>query len=166
VVVGAASALGGQLLKTVQPDVKSQLGCSTVGQMGFMIMQAGLGFFGAAITHLILHGFYKAYQFPASGSRVAHESPTKSKSSGSTGPVGVAVIALVITGYMVWWRRRPPGAFGPPPKMGSLLRTVPIPLIGGFVVLLVLLPTLGVAFVAYLVLERLFRLVRRPAPAH
>ena len=74
--VGAASALGGKLLKSVQTDVKSKLGCSTVGQMGFMIMQAGLGFFGAAITHLILHGFYKAYQFLSSGDGVEHNSPT------------------------------------------------------------------------------------------
>ncbi len=93
VVVGAASALGGKLLKTVQTDIKSALGCSTIGQMGFMIMQAGLGFFAAAITHLILHGFYKAYQFLAAGEQVSHESP-KTKSSGSTGIVGIAVIAV------------------------------------------------------------------------
>jgi len=89
--VGAASALLGKLLKTVQTDVKRRLGCSTVGQMGFMLMQAGLGFFGAAITHLVLHGFYKAYQFLSSGSRVSHEHPTKD-ATGSTGPVGAAVI--------------------------------------------------------------------------
>jgi NAD(P)H-quinone oxidoreductase subunit 5 len=89
--VGAASALLGKLLKTVQTDVKGRLGCSTVGQMGFMIMQAGLGFFGAAITHLVLHGFYKAYQFLSSGSRVSHEHPA-TDATGSTGPVGAAVI--------------------------------------------------------------------------
>ncbi|MCQ4334490.1 oxidoreductase [Natronomonas sp. F2-12] len=94
VLVGAASALGGKLLKTVQTDVKGTLGCSTVGQMGFMIMQAGLGFFGAAITHLVLHGFYKAYQFLASGSRVAHKSPANAKPTGSIGAAGVAVIAV------------------------------------------------------------------------
>ena len=94
VLVGATSALLGKLLKTVQPDVKGKLGCSTVGQMGFMIMQAGLGFFGAAIAHLILHGFYKAYQFLTAGSRVDHESPTKQRSDGSVGALGVAVIGL------------------------------------------------------------------------
>ncbi len=73
--VGAASALGGKLLKSVQTDIKTKLGCSTIGQMGFMIMQAGLGFFGAAITHLILHGFYKAYQFLSSGDAVEQNSP-------------------------------------------------------------------------------------------
>jgi len=92
VVVGAASALGGKLLKSVQTDAKAKLGCSTVGQMGFMIMQAGLGFFAAAITHLILHGFYKAYQFLSSGSQVAHESPTSADSGGSAGLAGATVI--------------------------------------------------------------------------
>jgi NAD(P)H-quinone oxidoreductase subunit 5 len=92
--VGGASALLGKLLKTVRTDVKGKLGCSTVGQMGFMIMQAGLGFFGAAITHLILHGFYKAYQFLASGSRVEHESPTEAETADSGGFVDVAVIAV------------------------------------------------------------------------
>jgi NAD(P)H-quinone oxidoreductase subunit 5 len=89
--VGAASALLGKLLKTVQTDVKRRLGCSTVGQMGFMLMQAGLGFFAAAITHLVLHGFYKAYQFLSSGGRISHEYPT-TDATGSTGPVGAAVI--------------------------------------------------------------------------
>jgi NAD(P)H-quinone oxidoreductase subunit 5 len=77
VAVGAASAGGGKLLKSVQTDIKGKLGCSTVGQMGFMIMQVGLGFFGAAITHLILHGFYKAYQFLSSGGQVERGSPSE-----------------------------------------------------------------------------------------
>jgi NAD(P)H-quinone oxidoreductase subunit 5 len=95
VVVGATSALLGKLLKAVQSDVKSELGCSTVGQMGFMIMQAGLGFFGAAITHLVLHGLYKAYQFLNSGARVEHTGPAESESRG-TSLGGVA--AVLVTG--------------------------------------------------------------------
>jgi NAD(P)H-quinone oxidoreductase subunit 5 len=100
--VGAASALGGKLLKTVQTDLKRQLGCSTVGQMGFMIMQAGLGFFGAALTHLILHGFYKAYQFLSVGEGVEHTSPTTS-ATGSLGPVGlVATVLTAVAGGAVF----------------------------------------------------------------
>ncbi len=104
-VAGATSALGGKLLKTVRTDVKTELGCSTVGQMGFMILQAGLGFFAAAVTHLILHGFYKAYQFLASGSRVAHEAPTEHADTPRAGPVGVVVILLtaVAGGALFAW---------------------------------------------------------------
>ncbi|GAB3310410.1 proton-conducting transporter membrane subunit [Haloplanus salinarum] len=93
VALGAASAILGKLLKTVRTDVKGKLGCSTVGQMGFMLMQAGLGFFGAAITHLVLHGCYKAYRFLGSGEGIERESPTKRTARGSTGAAGVAVIA-------------------------------------------------------------------------
>ncbi|WP_423999244.1 proton-conducting transporter membrane subunit [Haloarcula salina] len=93
-VVGAGSALTGKLLKTVQTDVKRKLGCSTVGQMGFMIMQVGLGFFGAAVTHLILHGCYKAYQFLSTGSSVEQRGPTDEGARRSTGVVEVAVTAV------------------------------------------------------------------------
>ena len=93
VVVGAASALAGKLLKTVRSDVKGELGCSTVGQMGFMIVQAGLGFFAAAVTHLVLHGFYKAYHFLSAGDEVERTAPTE-HGSGETGVAG-AVIVLV-----------------------------------------------------------------------
>ncbi len=93
VAVGAASALGGKLLKSVQPDIKGQLGCSTVGQMGFMIMQAGLGFFGAAITHLILHGFYKAYQFLSAGEAVTQTSPKATAAK----PRSLTAVGFVVT---------------------------------------------------------------------
>jgi NAD(P)H-quinone oxidoreductase subunit 5 len=95
--VGATSALLGKLLKSVQVDVKTRLGCSTTGQMGFMIMQAGLGFFGAAITHLVLHGCYKAYLFLSAGEEVEHTSPETTHGTGGTGgvgPVGLAVTAV------------------------------------------------------------------------
>ncbi len=95
VLVGAASALSGKLLKSVQVDVKTRLGCSTVGQMGFMIMQAGLGFFGAAVTHLVLHGFYKAYLFLSAGEEVEHTSPADTThATARVGSVGLVVTAL------------------------------------------------------------------------
>ncbi|RJX49665.1 proton-conducting transporter transmembrane domain-containing protein [Halonotius pteroides] len=100
VAIGAASALGGKLLKSVQPDIKGQLGCSTVGQMGFMLMQAGLGFFPAAIAHLILHGFYKAYQFLSSGGAVEHTTP-QSVSDHTVGFNGVgSIIVTLATGLL------------------------------------------------------------------
>lgn len=98
VVIGAFSAIGGKLLKSVRSGVKNQLGCSTVGQMGFMIVQAGLGFFAASITHLILHGVYKAYLFLSSGERVTNAPPPSRTSSqqaiGSLGRLASAVIAV------------------------------------------------------------------------
>ena len=66
-VIGIATALLGTLWKLMQSDVKRMLACSTMGQMGFMLAQCGLGLFPAAVAHLVWHGMFKAYLFLASG---------------------------------------------------------------------------------------------------
>lgn len=77
-VIGGLTAIIAQFIKLIQVNVKQKLACSTIAQMGFMIMQCGLGLFNAAIVHLILHGFYKAYLFLSSGEEVQHTKPEKS----------------------------------------------------------------------------------------
>ena len=69
-IIGGLTAIIAQFTKLIQVNVKQRLACSTIAQMGFMIMQCGLGFFSAAIAHLILHGFYKASLFLSSGEEV------------------------------------------------------------------------------------------------
>lgn len=66
-VIGLVSAMLGTLWKLMQSDVKRMLACSTMGQMGFMMLQCGLGLFGAAVAHLVWHGMFKAYLFLSSG---------------------------------------------------------------------------------------------------
>jgi len=68
--IGAASVLLAALAQLVQSDVKRGLAASTVAQMGFMLVQCGLGFFAAAMAHLALHGLYKASLFLGAGSAV------------------------------------------------------------------------------------------------
>ncbi|ELZ24297.1 NADH dehydrogenase (quinone) [Halosimplex carlsbadense 2-9-1] len=97
VAVGALSALLGQALLLVQTDVKRKLGASTMAQMGFMILQCGLGFFAAAIAHLVLHGFYKAYLFLSSGEAVEQTAPKAAKDDRLT-LAGVAVGLLTAVG--------------------------------------------------------------------
>jgi NAD(P)H-quinone oxidoreductase subunit 5 len=77
-IIGGFTAIIAQFTKLLQVNVKQKLGCSTIAQMGFMIMQCGLGFFNAAVVHLILHGFYKAYLFLSSGETVEYSKPEKS----------------------------------------------------------------------------------------
>lgn len=77
-IIGGFTAIIAQFTKLLQVNVKQKLGCSTIAQMGFMIMQCGLGFFNAAVVHLILHGFYKAYLFMSSGEEIAQTTPEKS----------------------------------------------------------------------------------------
>lgn len=66
--IGLATAILGSTLMLIQSDVKRALGYSTMGQMGYMIMECGLGAFALAIYHLIAHGIFKATLFMSSGS--------------------------------------------------------------------------------------------------
>lgn len=66
--VGLLSAILGALWMMVISDVKRSLAFSTVSQMGYMMLQAGLGAYKAVIAHLILHGLFKAYKFLSAGS--------------------------------------------------------------------------------------------------
>lgn len=68
--LGSLSALFGAAA-LVQGDVKRGLATSTVAQMGFMVMQCGLGFHAAALAHLVLHGCYKACLFLGAGSALS-----------------------------------------------------------------------------------------------
>jgi NAD(P)H-quinone oxidoreductase subunit 5 len=74
-IIGGVAAIVAQFTKLLQVNVKQKLACSTIAQMSFMVMQCGLGFFTAAITHLILHGFYKAYLFLSAGEEIKNTLP-------------------------------------------------------------------------------------------
>ncbi|APX91093.1 oxidoreductase [Brevirhabdus pacifica] len=62
-VVGLFTAIVGSVLMLTQHDIKKSLGYSTMGQMGFMIMECGVGAFSLAIYHLIAHGMFKGTMF-------------------------------------------------------------------------------------------------------
>ncbi|MBN2872813.1 MAG: NADH-quinone oxidoreductase subunit L, partial [Halothiobacillaceae bacterium] len=66
-VVGLFTAVIGSILMLTQNDIKKSLGYSTMGQMGFMIMECGVGAFSLAVFHLIAHGMFKATMFLSSG---------------------------------------------------------------------------------------------------
>lgn len=62
-VVGSLTAILGATMMLTQNDIKKTLGFSTIGQMGYMIMECGLGAFSLAVFHLIAHGLFKATVF-------------------------------------------------------------------------------------------------------
>jgi len=62
-VVGTLTAILGASMMLAQNDIKKTLGFSTIGQMGYMIMECGLGAFALAVFHLIAHGLFKATVF-------------------------------------------------------------------------------------------------------
>ena len=70
VVVGAVTLLFGALIGCAKDDIKRALAASTMSQIGYMVLAAGLGPAGYAfaIMHLLTHGFFKAGLFLGSGS--------------------------------------------------------------------------------------------------
>lgn len=67
-VVGGATALVASLVMLTQSTIKVQLAWSTIAQMGFMLLQCGLGAFTSAFLHIVAHSLYKAHAFLSSGS--------------------------------------------------------------------------------------------------
>ncbi len=70
VVVGAITLLFGAIVGCAKDDIKKTLAASTMSQIGYMILAAGLGPIGwaFAIFHLVNHGFFKAGMFLGAGS--------------------------------------------------------------------------------------------------
>jgi NADH-quinone oxidoreductase subunit L len=70
VVVGAVTLLFGAIIGCAKDDIKKALAASTMSQIGYMVLAAGLGPAGYAfaIMHLLTHGFFKAGLFLGAGS--------------------------------------------------------------------------------------------------
>ena len=70
VIVGAITLMFGAIIGTAKDDIKKALAASTMSQIGYMILAAGLGPIGYAfaIMHLLTHGFFKAGMFLGAGS--------------------------------------------------------------------------------------------------
>jgi NAD(P)H-quinone oxidoreductase subunit 5 len=68
--VGLATALLAGLVMLTRISIKVRLAWSTVAQMGFMVMECGLGLYTLALLHLIGHSLYKAHAFLAASTAV------------------------------------------------------------------------------------------------
>ncbi len=71
VIVGSFTALFASLIMLTQTSIKRFLAYSTIAQMGFMMLQCGLGAFALAVLHIVAHSLYKAHAFLSSGSIVS-----------------------------------------------------------------------------------------------
>ncbi|MCS7312421.1 MAG: NADH-quinone oxidoreductase subunit L [Acidobacteria bacterium] len=67
VAVGLATALYAAVVAVAQTEMKKVLAFSTISQIGYMFVGAGLGAYVAAIFHLVTHAFFKALLFLATG---------------------------------------------------------------------------------------------------
>lgn len=106
VVVGGFTALFAGLVMLTQPAAKTALAWSTIAQMGFMILECGLGLFSLALLHIIAHSLYKAHAFLSAG-----EAVDRVAASRRPGPVAIPdaravvrafVLALSIYGIAGW----------------------------------------------------------------
>jgi len=69
-ICGAVTAIYASMVMLSQTSVKRALAYSTIAQMGFMLLQCGLGAFHLAVLHLVAHSLYKGHAFLSSGSAV------------------------------------------------------------------------------------------------
>ena len=66
-ILGAVTLLLAGLIALVQVDIKRVIAYSTMSQIGYMFLGAGLGAYGAGMFHLMTHAFFKALLFMAAG---------------------------------------------------------------------------------------------------
>ncbi|WP_345890830.1 proton-conducting transporter membrane subunit [Devosia oryzisoli] len=96
VAIGGLTALFGALVMLTQSAVKTALAWSTIAQMGFMLLQCGLGLWPLALLHIVAHSLYKAHAFLSSGKAVREVNAIR-----KPGPVAVPSIAAVTRSFVL-----------------------------------------------------------------
>lgn len=108
VVVGSVTAVVAALVMMTRISIKVSLAWSTCAQMGFMVMQCGLGLYDLALLHLMAHSLYKAYAFLGAGgaveqNRLQQMTPAAPPQSAAGWWVGALVgMGLVAAAALVW----------------------------------------------------------------
>jgi NAD(P)H-quinone oxidoreductase subunit 5 len=93
--VGGFTALFGSVVMLPQTSIKVSLAYSTIAQMGFMMLECGLGAFPAAMLHILAHSPYKAHAFLSSGSVIDIARASWTPSPGGRPHPARMVIAVV-----------------------------------------------------------------------
>ncbi len=99
VAAGTATAVLAALVMTTRISIKVMLAWSTCAQMGFMLMQCGLGAWEMALLHLVAHSLYKAHAFLGAGGAVRRAMLVQlTPRAAAPGPLALAVGVLVGVG--------------------------------------------------------------------
>ncbi|MDC8755789.1 proton-conducting transporter membrane subunit [Erythrobacter sp. sf7] len=94
VMLGGLTALFGAAVMLTQSAIKTALAWSTISQMGFMLLQCGLGLWTLALLHIIAHSLYKAHAFLSSGGAVTEVANIR-----RPGPVAAPSVAAVLKSF-------------------------------------------------------------------
>ena len=92
--LGGLTALFGAAVMLTQSAIKTALAWSTISQMGFMLLQCGLGLWTLALLHIVAHSLYKAHAFLSSGGAV-----TEVASIRRPGPVAAPSVGAVLKSF-------------------------------------------------------------------
>jgi NAD(P)H-quinone oxidoreductase subunit 5 len=134
VIVGGLTAILAGIVTMTRISIKVRLAWSTCAQMGFMLMEIGLGLYELALLHLVAHSLYKAHAFLTAGETVqlASSSDFFNPSGVVRAPVwylgSLAGSALLVAGSAILWQ--------------SLLPTLNLPPVALVIVALGLAPLL------------------------
>lgn len=96
VAIGGLTALFGAVVMLTQSAVKTALAWSTISQMGFMLLQCGLGLWPLALLHIVAHSLYKAHAFLSSGGAVEAVAGLR-----RPGPIAVPSLANVAKSFAI-----------------------------------------------------------------
>lgn len=169
VAAGTATAVIAALVMTTRISVKVMLAWSTCAQMGFMLMQCGLGAWDMALLHLLAHSLYKAHAFLSAGGAVrramlAQMTPPASALGFAGLALGVLIaLSMTLVAKVVWGLLMPGITLSPALwVLGAIAALALVPLVhaqslrlGGWWLALLLLGAFGVSF-AYVGLHLLF----------
>lgn len=97
-IIGALTACFAAVVMLTQTSIKKSLAYSTIAQMGFMMLQCGLGAFSAAMLHIVAHSLYKAHAFLSAGNVIADREATRpvDRLVAPVHPLVTAIIACTI----------------------------------------------------------------------
>jgi NAD(P)H-quinone oxidoreductase subunit 5 len=135
VIGGSITAVVAALVMMTRVSIKVSLAWSTCAQMGFMLMQCGLGLYELALLHLVAHSLYKAYAFLGAGgaveqNRLRQMTPAAPAMGAATWGLGAAVGMAVVTLAALTWGVTPaaePAIWA----MGGILALALVPLLTG-----------------------------------
>jgi NAD(P)H-quinone oxidoreductase subunit 5 len=101
VVVGLASAVLGGTVMLTRVSIKVHLAWSTLAQMGFMLLECGLGLYLFAALHLIGHSLYKAHSFLSASTAVRNTSILRLYGYGHNTAASMFAAPLVSVGVVL-----------------------------------------------------------------